>query len=654
MFRPIARILRTHIIEVAPVSRSTSRQPRTRCAWAWRSRGGVGLEGLESRQLLTVSTDLSAILAQPAVELAPLANSSTPFGLSPAQVRHAYGVDAVTFNGGVVGDGSGQTIAIVVAYDNPNIVSDLNTFSQTYGLPNPPSFTIARAAGLSQVDPGWSLETALDVQWAHAIAPRANILLVEARSASLSDLLGAVNYARNQSGVVAVSMSWGSSEFSTESYYDSYFRTPTNHIGGSGLRGGVTFVAASGDDGAWSGALWPSVSSNVLAVGGTSLSSTASGGYVGEAAWNGSGGGYSDYIARPSFQSGVQSSPARTTPDVAFNADPTSGFSVYSSVAYAGQTGWFAVGGTSAGTPQWAALVAIADQGLALAGKGSLSDTQSLVYSLNTADFHDVTSGSNGYYAKLGYDLATGLGSPRANLVIRDLLALNGVTSAAPIYTPPSNPNAFSFAPTRTKAAAHAAITTTTADASRDPVPIAQAVVAIVATPAQSIATSAASITPPSLSDLTGTHTAVVNVGRDLPLLEAPRQLRNQGRDPESNSWPSDDVGATLAIGAFPTAFLGNVVTEFAPADVPALDPSPQLPPRVTPEIWDQLFESGPPLFDEDSAEPIRLPTAAREAEAEQGLPRMAVAVTAILAGAALARLFEDEADAGGFPALRV
>jgi hypothetical protein len=144
------------------------------------------------------------------------------------------------------------------------------------------------------------------------------------------------------------------------------------------------------------------------------------GGYGGETAWSGSGGGTSRYESEPSYQTGVQSTGRRSTPDVAYDANPNTGFAVYDSY---GSSGWMVVGGTSAGAPQWAALIAIADQGLTLAGKGTLDGAQTRIYQLPGGDFHDVTSGSNGYSAGARYDLVTGLGSPLANLVVGDLVA---------------------------------------------------------------------------------------------------------------------------------------------------------------------------------------------------------------------------------------
>src|SRR5262249_46378694 len=138
-------------------------------------------------------------------------------GLTPANVTHAYGLDAITFptsTGAIKGDGSGQTIALIEAYHDPYLASDLATFDQTYQLPNP-SLTVVNLGG-ARGNPGWSLEESLDVEWTHAIAPGANILVVEAKSQSRRDLLNAVNTARYTPGVVAISMSWGFNEFPRE------------------------------------------------------------------------------------------------------------------------------------------------------------------------------------------------------------------------------------------------------------------------------------------------------------------------------------------------------------------------------------------------------------------------------------------------------
>ncbi|HEV8379350.1 MAG TPA: S53 family peptidase [Tepidisphaeraceae bacterium] len=356
--------------------------------------GANFIEPLESRQLL-----------------------SLPPGLSPREIRHAYGLDHVIFSNGkrpIHANGAGQTIAIVDAYDAPNIAHDLRIFSKTFHLPVKDAngdFVLSKATTNPRpaVDPGWALEISLDVEWAHAIAPRAHILLVEARSASTGDLLHAIDYARRQKGVSAISLSWGGDESPFEQFYDGYLTSPAGHIGGANLRGGVTFVSSSGDSGA--PASWPAVSPNVVAVGGTTLTLDGNDNYSSESAWAGSGGGFS-FIEQT------------VAPDVAYDADPKSGFAVYASTPGDANRGWQVVGGTSAGAPQWAAIISIADQGRALHDAGSLTTHQSLtaLYSLPAADFHDITSGSNGYSARPGYDLVTGRGTPRADRLIPDLV----------------------------------------------------------------------------------------------------------------------------------------------------------------------------------------------------------------------------------------
>jgi len=315
---------------------------------------------LESRQLLstnaTSTPNLSQITARQNLVVLPQVVSGPP-GYTPQQIQNAYGIDQITFSGGkVAGNGAGQTIAIVDAYNDPNISSDLAAFDKQYGLSAPASFTVDNL-GATTTNSGWALETSLDVEWAHSVAPGASIVLVEASSATFSGLFSAVSYASQQTGASVVSMSWGTPEFLGESTYDSIFNTP-----------GVTFVAASGDSGAWSGPMYPAVSPYVLAVGGTSLQNLdANGDYPGtgpngEVAWSGSGGGISQVESEPSYQDGVQSTGQRTSPDVSFNANPNTGVAVYDSVPFSsGQSGWFQVGGTSAGTPAWAGLVAIAE-----------------------------------------------------------------------------------------------------------------------------------------------------------------------------------------------------------------------------------------------------------------------------------------------------
>ena len=195
-------------------------------------------EALESRQAFSISpVALPGAAFEPAwlgsaVSTAlrgaalPMA-SPGPTGFTPAQIRHAYGLDQISF-GGTPADGRGTTIAIVTAYDSPNIAVDLATFDATFGIPAPPSFQKVNQTGGSTLpvfNPSWSTETCLDVQWAHAIAPGASILLVEAKSNATADMLAAVRYARSAPGVVAVSMSWGQAEYAGETVDDVTFTT---------------------------------------------------------------------------------------------------------------------------------------------------------------------------------------------------------------------------------------------------------------------------------------------------------------------------------------------------------------------------------------------------------------------------------------------
>ncbi len=421
-------------------------------------------EFLESRQLL--SAGATHLHKQPRGQLArtgydiasPHASASPSAGsYTPSQIRAAYGFDDLSLPN-VSGDGAGQTIAIIDAYDDPNFVStgsasfnssDLHKFDTTFGLQDPPSFLKVNQNGgttLPAQNTGWDGEIALDVEWSHAIAPKANIVLVEANSTSSSDLIqAAVNYARNRSDVSVVSMSFGLTEYSGETSFDSYFQTPTNHQG-------VTFVASTGDNGSPGG--FPAFSPNVVAVGGTSLTlDRSTGAYISETGWGhgtssstqgGTGGGISSVESQPSYQKGVvtQSSTRRTTPDVSYVADPYTGVAVCDSVNGGSSTPWIQVGGTSLASPLFAATVSIADQARVANGLSTLdgrSQTLPKIYAMPQTDFHDITSGSNGAYsAGTGYDLVTGRGTPVANLFLNDLA---GIPVSTPIVVTPSTPD---------------------------------------------------------------------------------------------------------------------------------------------------------------------------------------------------------------------
>jgi subtilase family serine protease len=394
--------------------------------------------------------------------------SPGPVGYTPQQIQTAYGINQLY---GTIGNGAGQTIAIIDAYDDPAFVdstasnfdsSDLHQFDVAFGLPDPPSFIKLNQNGgttLPGVDPAgppndWEGEEALDVEWAHAIAPGANIILFEANSGSTSDLFTAVATAAAYPGVSVVSMSFGSPEMSTDPSSNSIFTTPAGHQG-------VTFLAAAGDTGSYEPGTttvavnYPAASPNVLSVGGTNLQLNPDNSYKSETAWGngtssgtqgGSGGGISQFEPEPGYQSLVQSTGQRTVPDVAFDADPASGVAVYDSYDNGASTPWAQIGGTSLAAPSWGGLIAIADQGLVAAGGTTLNGpTQTLpllynLYQTQPGDFHDITSGSNGAYsAGPGYDEVTGLGSPAANLLIPALIGLQvhntltGATEGQPL-----------------------------------------------------------------------------------------------------------------------------------------------------------------------------------------------------------------------------
>ncbi len=318
--------------------------------------------------------------------------STSPTGLSPARIKAAYKFSTSNTAG------TGRTIAIVDAYNDPRAESDLGVFSAKYGLPacttaNGCFRKVNQTGGTSYptTNSGWALEISLDIQWAHAIAPGAHILLVEASSASLTNLLAAENYAKTHASYV--SNSWGGPEFSGESSYDAHF-----------FQSGVSIFFSSGDAGL--PADYPSASPNVISVGGTTLHFSSSGAVSSETGWSGSGGGCSVYETANTHQSSfsqygqVKCGGKRATPDVSLDADPNSGVSVYDSVSFQGQSGWFTVGGTSASSPMWAARSA--DAGAVV--------NASFVYGPSIT-YRDITSGNNGASCLVGYDLVTGRGS---------------------------------------------------------------------------------------------------------------------------------------------------------------------------------------------------------------------------------------------------
>ena len=318
--------------------------------------------------------------------------TTAPTGLAPAKVKSVYDFPVST------SAGAGKTIAIVDAYNDPSAESDLAVFSSTFALPacttaNGCFQKVSQTGGtaLPRTNSGWALEISLDVQWAHAIAPGAKILLVEANSASFSDLLTAENFAKTQAGYV--SNSWGGSESLSEVGYDASFVQP-----------GVSFFVSAGDAGL--PAEYPSSSPNVISVGGTTLNFSSSGAFLSETGWSSGGGGCSAYETATAAQSaysgyaGANCAGKRATPDVSLDADPASGVAVYDSTNYQGQSGWFQVGGTSASSPMWAARSAVA----------GVVVNAGYVYG-SSISYRDITAGNNGAPCLVGYDLCSGRGS---------------------------------------------------------------------------------------------------------------------------------------------------------------------------------------------------------------------------------------------------
>jgi hypothetical protein len=360
------------------------------------------LEELETRTVLSPASTT----AHAAPFLTPGGGTTdggptTPVVYTPAQIRQAYQIDQAKLPNGQAATGAGQTIALIDAYHDPTITGDVQVFSNHFGLQ---AASVSVVSFTTTVDRGWATEEAIDTEWAHAVAPGANLLVVEAASNNLNDLLSAVQYASTH-GANVVSMSWGTPEFVNESSYDAYFSTP-----------GVTYVAAAGDNGTTQ---YPAVSPNVLGVGGTSLRLSSTNSYSSETTWSSTGGGLSAYEGEPSFQQGLQSTGKRSSPDVAYDADPNTGVYVYDTT---GIGGWGKAGGTSVGAPQWAGVLALANQARAVNGLAPLGQGQVAIAQLPSADFHDITTGGNGTFtAQVGLDQVTGRGSPIVSSVVRDL-----------------------------------------------------------------------------------------------------------------------------------------------------------------------------------------------------------------------------------------
>lgn len=363
-------------------------------------------------------------------------NIGTPsyiYGYNPAQIRRAYNFDNYY-------TGLGQIIAIVCAFDYPTAREDLEVFSKQFNLPEADFEIIYAREVKPPLDAGWAMESALDIQWAHALAPRAKIFLVLAASNTFIDLFQAVDVANSLKPNV-ISMSWGGAEFSGETSWDRYFQEK-----------GVTYVAGSGDIGG--NTIYPSVSKYVVSVGGTFLPLDEYGNRIGEErAWINTGGGPSIFVPMSFWQKrfGLSSKSGnyRGTTDVAFVADPASGVAIFDSTPYNGLSGWTVIGGTSLSGPCWAAIIALAGQASRLDLKCNVPDDclksilsirsnsrkminncREILYKIageygyneNKQYFRDITQGQAGtYFATEGWDFCTGLGTPNVSKLIRKM-----------------------------------------------------------------------------------------------------------------------------------------------------------------------------------------------------------------------------------------
>jgi hypothetical protein len=358
--------------------------------------------------------------------------------ITPTEMTAAYGLNLL--DGKSTSNGTGQTIAIIDFSYNSYVSGDLQTFdtaekqqAANLTVVQRPQFQGDQALSGAALQDAW-IEEAMDVEWAHVIAPGASLLLIETYTNTNQDIIDAVNYARQQSNVSVVSMSFGESETaSLDKPYDSDFTTPSKHIG-------MTFVAATGDYGSTNGGTsnvieWPAASPNVVAVGGTTLELNSNGSYLSETGWSvgsdswspssATGGGISKYETEPSYQMAAQQTGYRTTPDVSMDADPATGVSVvYHNSNNGTQQTTVGNGGTSLAAPMFAGLISIADEVRVENNLGTLdgpSQTLPYLYADPTA-FHDITTGTNGgYVAEPGYDEVTGLGTPKGALPIAQL-----------------------------------------------------------------------------------------------------------------------------------------------------------------------------------------------------------------------------------------
>lgn len=367
---------------------------------------------------------------------------------TPDEIRKAYNIPAGA-------TGAGQTIVIVDAYGSPTIQHDLHVFDAVMGLTDP-TLNIIYPGGSPTFNPlqhhdeaGWAFETSLDVEWAHAIAPDATIDLVVAANNGGNVLNNAVQYAVDNHLGNVLSMSYGAPEAAIAGGGDNLQLQQAHAIFEAAKAANISVFASSGDNGASNGysavnAGYPASDPLVTSVGGTNLFTHADYSYDSETVWNdgnpalcpfsckygpigATGGAPSKIFSAPSYQSALSGMSARTTSDVSYDASVYTAVMVYVSFPSSTPSFYF-VGGTSSGSPQWAAIAADADQAAGHA-LGFLNPT---LYAIGAnaseyaADFHDVTVGDNGFggpgfNAGAGYDVPTGLGTPNVQNLIASL-----------------------------------------------------------------------------------------------------------------------------------------------------------------------------------------------------------------------------------------
>jgi hypothetical protein len=362
-----------------------------------------------------------ALVRATAPRLARAASSGAPYG--PDDLQSAYELaDQAATNGG------DQTVAIVDAYDDPSAESDLAGYRDYYGLPSCTTangcFTKVNQAGLANSPPApdanWAGEIALDLDMVSAICPDCKILLVEANSDSLLDLVTSIGEAQAL-GATQISNSWGAHEFGNESYFERGLSLVN-----------VPITVSSGDDGY--GVEYPAASAHVTAVGGTSLKPSSNARGWSETAWSGAGSGCSAYIPKPSWQTDVGCA-RRTVADVSAVADPYTGVAVYNT--YGTSHAWQQVGGTSAASPIVAATYALI---------GSSASSPAFPYD-SPSSFNDVSSGSNGnctvvYFCTglVGFDGPTGIGTPNLAGTGDGSTSVTNRAGINPITAPPPRP----------------------------------------------------------------------------------------------------------------------------------------------------------------------------------------------------------------------